>query len=568
MEKKLAPPDSPQKPGQVEQFRMYVTDTATYSWAAVLAFVLRSDAMVRAGLSTAVDRVSALLQRLFNISVVVGKKALIGLTVAMVVLAVVAVVTTMCLSTAVATSVAVRHFTLTNVPGSRVIPLAFNMMAVYTERWRTAPLDEAIAPAGRHQHQHQPIAGPSAAASPVVDDWTGTEMGEEHTRHSAPLVVGTASPVETRIAHLRLDMLSSLVHSVVASSTLHFPSTRPGDVFLPDGSANYDSIFNSGDPLFNAQGEYRGTVQLVFRREEVGRDVSVVLESSMLFAEDPKVPLPLGALDVLFTTTQTVHFASGVKPVWWPIQTAQTALRLAFIVPVMLYETVAYYFVSSADAPFPSVDPEREVSVVVDVYKKFVPPVALQPRLRAMNFTLYQYNDDDRGVHTSSRLKVKPARITFYSTVKLSGWAYLFSEYPILSFVGLTSVFFSLYMFFSILAILLLSWLGYQMIQSSEVTKTYSGIYKDDSDDEDSELSISLSRQNSARVRRHTAALPRLHLSGSITSPLTPFNEQPPRPFSARTPRSTPFSSSSMRRRRGVGNTARRSSSDDESHDF
>ncbi|KEG13512.1 hypothetical protein DQ04_00961050 [Trypanosoma grayi] len=324
-----------------------------------------------------------------------------------------------CLNVAFASSVALRHYFLLRTPGNQLLPLDFNTMPFETELWRLQNLDGAVTQ-----------ASPLLEAPPRRSDKVLTVLDEGGAgTHLAASLIEQASS-------LKMSLISRYVQNTVATSTLIIPSLVEREVFPPGGGVSMEALFQRGKPMFNAKGVYDAKVQLVFLREEVGRDVSMVLQSSVLISEDSSVPQVVSSLDVLFKTTTSFSFVTGEKARSWLLQLLTTTFSLVFCVPLWLYEKIVP---SLQNDVFPSIDSLREVAVVATVYTDFEPPVALQPRLRAINFTLYQQQVGD------ALGKVRLTRVYFYTTVQLTGLAYYFSKYPFGSFVATTLLLFAIF---------------------------------------------------------------------------------------------------------------------------
>lgn len=356
------------------------------------------------------------------------------------------------LSSSLATAAALRHYVLSHVPDNRVISLGFNTIPFTTETWRSRSLDEAIKPF--LQLNAPSTSQPSASAS-----------REEEARKLAVHTRTEPSLLETHVKDLKLSLIQTYVNSLLATTTMHLPTNTPSTLFLPGGTVNYESIFSLGPPMFNANGEYAAKVQLIFVKEKQWRDVSLVLETVMLFAEDEHTPQALGTLDVLFSTTRTVNIRTGEPAPWWPLALVTVALRLLWYLPVKAYEVVSRAMYETEHAPFPPFDSTREVAVVVDVYERFVPPTTLQPRLRAVNFTLYQHVEEGEP-----QAKVRLARWSVFSTVKVRGLAHYLMEYPVITFLALVVAFFVAYSGFAVVGVVVLALLAYTKLYKPYVS--------------------------------------------------------------------------------------------------
>lgn len=369
-----------------------------------------------------------------------------------------------CLWLASGSSVMLRYYTLRNVAGSQIVPLAFNAMPLFTEWWRNGPVDDAMSGflprlANGKDGRGGALDGAESlygsGGDPIglggedpdslqskVRQLTSRLRGEE-TNSGNQLVRAQGG----KLLDFKLEFLQQYVNSVLASSTMYIPTGNAKTLFLPGGSVNMEAIFDFGSPMFNAKGTYTGRVQLVFAREHVGRHVSVVVEGSMLFAEDPRNPQTLSSLDVLFTNTHTVSVRTGDEPQWWVLSAASWVLRLCFYVPMRSYEVALRFVRDSQAAPFHPIDPEHEVAVTVDLYERFAPPVSLQSRLRAINFTVYYNHLSEGSALSPGKTFQRPtlSHMTFYSHVQLRGFAYLQSMYPVTTFLVVTVILFFIY---------------------------------------------------------------------------------------------------------------------------
>ncbi|EKF29763.1 hypothetical protein MOQ_006435 [Trypanosoma cruzi marinkellei] len=313
-------------------------------------------------------------------------------------------------------SMTIRHYILSHAPGNQLMSLTFNTMPFETEPWRLRKVDAIVSY----------LTPQPEALLPRSDDDTLVAATKETTdRQLTSSVVGQA-------ASLKMSIIEQYVKNTLATSTLIIPSLAQKDVFPPGGGVSIEALFEQKKPMFNAKGVYDAKMQIVFLKEDVGRDISMVLESSVLFAEDPDIPQTLATLDVLLKTTTSFTVTTGAKESHVFMQLIKMLLRFVFFVPLWMYETL---FFSLRYDVFPGIDPSTEVAVISDVYTGFEPPLVLQPRLRAINFTLYQ-----QGGHVMNRARL--IRMHFFTSVQLTGLAYYFSAYKWISFIFMTVMLF------------------------------------------------------------------------------------------------------------------------------
>ncbi|GET91005.1 hypothetical protein, conserved [Leishmania tarentolae] len=336
----------------------------------------------------------------------------------MAVLAVLVADLSVCLVTSVTAAASIRHFVLANVPGTAVISLHFNALPFHNDDWmRHLPEDTAL-------------------REFILPERETYELLQSKTQRADSL--GLLHQRMGQFADAKFSLLSHFVSSHLASTTMHIPrSTTSAEVFSPKGSVNLETLFQLGPAMFNARGEYAAKMQVVLAKEAVGRDVSLILESAMLFSEDAMAVQPVDQYDVLFTKSTSVTVRTGPLQRWWPLLLLEKVLRLCFCLPVWSYEYLVRSAQQKDSAPFPPIDSSREVGVVLEVYNRFTPPLDLQPRLRAMNFTLYQLPEPG----APSRVKV--SRLIFFSTVQLTGVARWLTDYPVSTFLFLVAILFA-----------------------------------------------------------------------------------------------------------------------------
>ncbi|CAG9579166.1 conserved hypothetical protein [Leishmania major strain Friedlin] len=323
-----------------------------------------------------------------------------------------------CLVTSVATAAGIRHLVLANVPGTAVIPLHFNALPFHDDDWmRHLPEDTAL-------------------RDFILPDRETHELIQSRTQR-----VDSLSLLHQHIeqfADAKFSLLSHFVNSHLASTTMYIPRTAASaQVFSPRGGVNLESLFQLGPAMFNAKGEYTAKLQVVLAKEEVGRVVSLILESAMLFSEDAIAVQSVAQLDVLFTKSTSVTVRTGPLQRSWLVLLLEKVLRFWFCLPVWSYEYLVSALRQQDSAPFPPIDSSREVAVVLEVYHRFTPPLDLQPRLRAMNFTLYQLPD------AGAPSRVKVSRLIFFSTVQLTGVARWLTDYPVSTFLLLVAILFA-----------------------------------------------------------------------------------------------------------------------------
>lgn len=377
-----------------------------------------------------------------------------------------------CFVTSVAAAAGLRRLVLANVPGTTVIPLHFNALPFHSEDWqRHLPEDAALRDFFLPDKDTRALLS-SAGARGDMTHFLEQRMGQ--------------------LVDTKFSLLSHFVNSHLASTTMHIPrSSHSSEVFAPRGGINLESLFQLGPAMFNARGEYTGRLQVVLAKEEEGRDVSLVLEASVLFAEDAVAVSSLHQLDVLFKTSTSAAVRTGPPHRALLIVLVKKAVRLCFYPPVRAYEYLMQSLRQRDNAAFPPVDASREVAVVLDVYGRFTPPLTLQPRLRAMNFTLFQLPDP------MSPGRVKLSRLVFLSTVQLTGVARWLADYPISTFLLLVAVFFGVSAAMSVG--LLLGVAGYVYWYWCRTPSSTSA--STDGDSSDSELFVSRQRMPPTTVK-------------------------------------------------------------------
>ncbi|KAK7197805.1 hypothetical protein NESM_000733600 [Novymonas esmeraldas] len=401
-----------------------------------------------------------------------------------VVLAVVVADLSGCLVTSVATAAGIRHLVLANVPGSAVIPLHFNALPFHTEDWQRHVPDDA-----------------------TLHDFFLPDRETRALLQSMPHRSDALSVLQQHMGQFvdaKFSLLSYFVQSHLASTTLHIPRTAASaELFSPKGGVNLEGLFQLGPAMFNAKGEYTALLQVVLAKEEVGRDVPLVLESAMLFSEDAVAAQPVGHLDVLFKKSTSTTVRTGPAHQAWLVALVHRLLRLCFYAPVRSYEYLLSTLRQKDNAPFPPIDTTREVASVLEVYRRFTPPLALQPRLRAMNFTLYQLPD----AGAASRVKV--SRLVFLSTVQLTGAARWLTDYPVSTFLLLIGLFFGAFATVTLgglaAVIVYVYWRWFQT--SAAEAETVAD--EEDGDDDDEDFFVP-TRTMPLTVARNTSA-PSLH---------------------------------------------------------
>ncbi|CBZ29071.1 conserved hypothetical protein [Leishmania mexicana MHOM/GT/2001/U1103] len=323
-----------------------------------------------------------------------------------------------CLVTSVATAAGIRHLVLANLPGTAVIPLHFNALPFHDDDWmRHLPEDTAL-------------------RDFILPDRETRELIQSTTQRVDSLSL--LHQHMGQFADAKFSLLNHFVNSHLASTTMHIPRTAASaEVFSPRGGVNLERLFQLGPAMFNAKGEYTAKMQVVLAKEEVGRDVLLILESAMLFSEDAMAVQSVAQFDVLFTKSTSVTVRTGPLHRSWLVLVLEKVLRFWFCLPVWSYEYLVGVLRQQDSAPFPPIDSSREVAVVLEVYHRFTPPLDLQPRLRAMNFTLYQLPD------AGAPSRVKVSRLIFFSTVQLTGVARWLTAYPVSTFLLLVVILFA-----------------------------------------------------------------------------------------------------------------------------
>ncbi|CAD2214051.1 hypothetical protein ADEAN_000149500 [Angomonas deanei] len=324
----------------------------------------------------------------------------------------------------------VRHWYLSSVPGSRVIPLSFSSVPFITESWRGDSFQ-------RYKYDALKEEGHGLSLS--------TSAGRKETLHD-----------------IQVSLVKQYAEGLLASSTFFLPQSKRGNIFTESGDVMETALFDRGPELFSSVGKYFAHVQVVLPREEVGRYISVVCRLTMLYLDLSETIDSLSYWDPLFERVESASVVSGPleKPGRFDfvLDAAKLMWRLWFIVPIKLYEWTAPYFCSVENSPFPPIDPKREVSVVIPLYSYFVPPTTLQARLRAMNITLFRAGRDGPPVRV--------LRMNLHSSIELEGMAKYLTEYPVVTFVSATAILSGGVFFTLLLVVLLLAWMVYSAVQS------------------------------------------------------------------------------------------------------
>lgn len=345
-----------------------------------------------------------------------------------------------------------RYMLLRDIPGSTLVPLAFNVLPLITEWWRSEAIDTAI------KNYLPPAVQPSVRLGNNSEIAFGPQS----------IFTSTAQQVVEKASDIKLALIKEYTESIIATSTLVLPySDSKKSTLLFSGSSgevNLDQIFRSPTaPFFSTEGgEYKGEIQLVFLKEEIGLDAALVVEISMLYAED-ETDWALSGLKTLFTASQTVHVSTGPPEPRFFRKLWNEVVEFVFYVPLAMYRILFHMCLHNVHAPFPRVDHRREVAVVVPVYTGFSPPLAIRSHLRALNFTIFQQRTPveketvqrnggllggifpKRTISLERHRKVRLSRWLFHSSLRLEGIVYWLTEYPITSFVVLLGVFASLW---------------------------------------------------------------------------------------------------------------------------
>ncbi|EPY29372.1 hypothetical protein STCU_01098 [Strigomonas culicis] len=319
-----------------------------------------------------------------------------------------------CFLCAMATAGVIRHYYLSGAPGNQVVPLSFSALPFLTETWSSGTVAAAFHPAA------------------ALDD---VAAGRYLTTHSDSTFVG-------RAAGLQMSLVEQYVNNLIGTSAMAIPQAKERDAITSTGEIDATALFHHGSPMFNALGDYYGEMQIVLAKEAMGRHGQLIVDTKVLYAHVADVAQPPHTWRVLFKTTQTASVLTGTRPPTSLLDTVKGfylwGLRLVFIVPIKTYGYLSPFFFTIDDAPYPRVDHSTGVSVVLRLYERFAPPVSIQERLRAMNFSIFQKLDD-----ASSTVPLKVSQVSFRSFVELNGIPRLLTRYPISSFVVLT-LFFSL----------------------------------------------------------------------------------------------------------------------------
>ncbi|KAG5497492.1 hypothetical protein JKF63_03756 [Porcisia hertigi] len=389
-----------------------------------------------------------------------------------------------CLVMAAATAAAIRRLFLANVPGTVVIPLHFNALPLHNVDWQ------------RHLPRHG-----------ALDDFFLPHRETRELIQSMPQPADSLGILQQHMGQFvdaKFSLVSHLITSHLASATMHIPRTAASaEIFSPKGGVNLEGLFRFGPAMFNAKGEYTAKLQVVLAKEEVGRDVSLVLESAMLFSEDAMAVQSVAHLDPLFQLSTSSTVRTGPPYRAWYLLLPEKLLRFWFYPLARSYE----YLLSAlrqqdSGAPLPPINPSREVDVVLEVYSRFTPPPALQPRLRAMNFTLYQLPDPG----APSRVKV--SRMVFVSTVQLTGVARWLTDHPLSTFLLFVAVLFTMFSVVSVGGLLgLLAYVYWRWFRGSLAESFVSGHENDDFYSLPGDMSIAMVKNATApHLRRHRSS--------------------------------------------------------------
>lgn len=317
-----------------------------------------------------------------------------------------------CFLFAMATVGLIRHYYLAGAPGNQVVPLSFSALPFLTETWSSGTVTEAFYPAA-----------------------TLEDVAERRY-----LTTQTENTFVGRAAGLQMSLVEQYVNNLIGTSTMAIPQAKARDAFTSTGDIDAAALFNYGPAMFNARGDYFGEVQIVLARESIGRHGQLIVDTKVLYADVTDGPQPPHTWRMLFKTTQTASVLTGPPQSTSWLDTVksfyQWGLRLMFIVPIKTYEYLSPFFFTVDDAPYPTFDHRTGVSVVIRLYDRFAPPVSIQQRLRAMNFSIFQKLDD-----ASSSVPLKVSRVSFRSFVELYGIPRLLTRYPVSSFIVLTLFF-------------------------------------------------------------------------------------------------------------------------------
>lgn len=358
-----------------------------------------------------------------------------------------------CFLGGVASSVAVRHLMLRNIPEHQVLPLELEVASLQTEPWRWLELPAAVERSWesdggrwlrrkaqtRNSYEHGDVSicegsldstcsggrdkesKPDGAAPPASSP--RTSLTEE-----AKIAVDTLRRQTNLISNFQRQQWQSLVcHGLVRIRGV--PSESDGG----DGDGE-DLFLPTETPIFNAAGRYSATLQLVFLKRRGGArrpssssggggdPVSVSVHTTMLAAPRHHAAVsststpPLWRLTSVFRREHGTSFLSG--EIVDDRQEGSIASFASQCLDLMLYMPraalrLAWSVFQEGSSVFPPLAMDgSEVAVDVPLYHRFHPPMELQHRLAALNISVFQRLDDAIGGDDEDDHVHEPHRLT------------------------------------------------------------------------------------------------------------------------------------------------------------
>jgi hypothetical protein len=413
-----------------------------------------------------------------------------------------------CFIGGVASSVAVRHYMLRNIPEHQVLPLELEVASMQTEPWRWLELPAAVERAWESEggrwliSKAQPLEGQHVDGSPQQSDGpscdgpsAGRQCGSvtSSAATSSSMLASPTAKIAAETLSLQTQMIAEFQRSRWDSLVCHglvrirgVPSENDGD------ESTSDLFLPTATPIFNAAGAYSATLQLVFLKKKLtpqhrrsiaaaGDPVSVSVHATMLAVprQHTSSTPPIWKLSSVFRREHGTSFLSG------DVDTgasgiASLATQIIDLVMYIPKSTIglAWSVFQEGSSVFPPLAMDgSEVAVEVPLYHRFHPPMELQHRLAALNISVFQrlegadgddevdFGDNGEGAaeHLSvtatqrreqqrrrnrrggSNPRLHVVRANVHFTVQLEGLAYLLTEFPLISAAVLTFIFFVMY---------------------------------------------------------------------------------------------------------------------------
>jgi hypothetical protein len=404
-----------------------------------------------------------------------------------------------CFLGGVASSVAVRHFMLHNIPEQQVLPVEVELAPMQTESWRWLDYTASIKQSWegdsgrwlRLQAASDALPPSSSSRKSVAEDSVkGCEnqdplddefaSREETTDRSSSACSGGRSANRNSDARggddgiavkrdnaaaqalsLQMSLIADLQQRRWTSLVCHGLVRIRGVPSEDDDGWSSDLFLPAETHIFNAVGAYSAKLQLVFLKKTRGRSnshsrrstadpVSISVHTTMLavpLEHSQKPTPPLWKLATVFRREHGTSMFLGDDDGddrfagFWLFSLVTQWMDVALIVPRAALR-FAWSLFQEGSGPFPPLASDgSEVAVELPLYQRFHPPMELQPRLAALNMSVFQRIDS--GHQHEHRLHVVRANVFF--TVQLEGLPYLLTEYPLISSAMLTGGFFVMY---------------------------------------------------------------------------------------------------------------------------